>query len=100
MEVIYRVAEFKDGQYRLDWKSLLDDPNVPIEAKKSIRFKSQVTAFPFVYIMKQKCGHYEVFEAPYKDKKWMKELIRQAKRHSETHICAHCASLSRKRKRG
>lgn len=95
-----------NGRYRVDWETFLADENVSLCAKehiKSIRYKEEYKdfAFPLILIARQKCGHYEVLEAPYerKSKKWISELLKQTAKYSKTHLCAHCSCLPKKKRK-
>ena len=47
-------------------------------------------AFNMVYITRQTCGHFEIFQTPQNDYYSLEENLKQAEEHANNSKCSHC----------
>lgn len=93
----------KDGRYIPDYDKLIENASCQeeIDYIKSVQERQALYAeknpsylgfaFNFVYVMKQKCGHYEIFQHPGYGISYILDEIREhAEYHAADMKCTRC----------
>ena len=103
--ILYQImSESGDGRYYPAWEALIEEAN-PEEkeyleqlVKERLERHDGLRSFAFnlIYIAKQKCGHYEVFQSPYNENWTLKGIFDIALEHAQKQKCTHCIIYSNK----
>lgn len=81
-----------DGKYYPDYDKLLQNAT-DVEEKnyiKDVQKRNFKFAYNMVYIAKQKCGHYEIFQTPCNEHYPLSSNLAIAKESSTHRMCTHC----------
>jgi len=81
-----------DGWYTPDYRELISGASSREEVKYIKKVKSRGTRFHFnlIYITKQKCGHYEIFQVPMESAIMVKSILREAEIEARNRMCTSC----------
>ena len=107
--IIYQVMEsnqiMKNGKYMPDWEDLIsrsadEDERLYLEDVRAgmysylLEGNDDFAGFTFnmVYVVKMKCGHYEIFQCPYNTFYSIKESLFHARQHAKKSNCTDCIS--------
>lgn len=99
------------GRYMPDWKALLNEASGQAERECVLKeCKEQLLKepaekgyiFPLIYFVKQRCGHYEMFQSPYDETQSLDTVFSIARKHVEKTECSDCwcSSLKEEKKGG
>lgn len=84
----------KVGQHIPDWDALIANATCEEEAEylKGLQEKMHGLGFAYnmIYVTRQKCGHFEIFQTPCNVHYPLDENLKQAREHAETHACTAC----------
>lgn len=82
----------KDGKYYPDYDKLIANANCEEEKGyiEQVKKRNFPFAFNMVYITKQKCGHFEIYQTPQNEHYSIEENLSHAKEHAEKSSCSHC----------
>lgn len=97
MEINYQIMsenQKKEDKYYPDYDELTANANCEEEKEYIEQVKKQNFPFAYnmVYITKQKCGHFEIFQTPQNEYYSIKENLSHAMKHAEESACSHCIS--------
>lgn len=86
------MEEAMDGKYYPDYKKLIAGATCKEEVEyiKKVENGNHGFAFNMVYITRQSCGHFEIFQSPQNEYYTLKEVLEQGEQHSKEHKCTKC----------
>lgn len=84
----------EEGKYYPDYDSLMNNASCETEREyiSKVRERNFGFAYNMVYVAKQKCGHFEIFQTPLNQWYTLEDNLRVGKEHTETMKCSHCIS--------
>lgn len=95
MAINYQVMaedQKRNGKYIPDYEALLRNATEEGEAAyiREVQAMGFGFAYNMVYVTKQACGHYEIFQTPQNDHYPLKENLAQAEEHAKGRKCTRC----------
>lgn len=111
MKINYQIMEESQknshGMYIPDFEKLIAGATCEEETEylKKVQERhdkrlSTGFAFNMVYVTRQTCGHFEIFQIPCNEYYSLEDNLKEAEEHAESMMCTHCISgISRIMKR-
>lgn len=94
MHVTYQTipAPDADGQYAPDYDALIAAASCPEEADyiRSIEASGMKFAYNMVYVTRQACGHFEIFQTPRNVHYPLKDNLDLARKTAAERKCTRC----------
>ena len=93
-QIIPATRVDKVGQHIPDWDALI--ANATCEEEAEYLKEAQKTmhgrgfAYNMIYVTRQKCGHFEIFQTSCNVYYPLDENLKQAREHAEKHSCTAC----------
>lgn len=78
--------------YKPNYDELIKNATCEEEAEyiRKVKERNSTFAFNMVYITKQKCGHYEIFQIPCNEYYTVERNLKFAEEHAVTSKCTRC----------
>ena len=95
MKINYQImkeSQKSEGKYYPNYKELINNATSKEEQDYINKVQNDNFGFAYnmVYITKQKCGHYEIFQTPQNEYYSLEDNLKNAKEHALTMKCTHC----------
>ncbi len=94
MNINYQIiaATADDGKYHPDYDALISAASCEEEAEYINEVKERSFAFSYnmVYVARQACGHFEIFQSPQNEHYPINQVLGSAAEHAAIRKCTHC----------
>lgn len=89
---IMTESQKQNGRYIPDYEVLINNATSEEEKQyiETIRKAGIAFAYNMVYVTKQTCGHYEIFQTPQNEYYTLEDKLKQAEEHAKSRKCTRC----------